>query len=295
MENAIHLIGMRLTRPTENPLSWSNEEHAKEFNSFFSKYQEQQRNNKDYKPHELLSVCGEDTRHENKEINIDSDVRTRATCSLAITFCDNSLGLGSGFFIGPRKVVTAAHALYKRDGGVWAKDIIVRPGLYRGNDGVLHDPFKGDWAADMRVPEQWQSDNQQEAENYDWGLISLETADLYNRAGQPTLELWAADKSDIDGKLYSAWGYPSMDSGILTPNIGQFYSDSEEFMLIGDYILHGKQDTSAGTSGGPLILNEDIKVPGIVVRGHVNCALPNEFTRVTLEVKETIEGFEPGF
>ncbi|MCU5242790.1 trypsin-like serine protease [Bacillus cereus] len=292
------LIGKQLNKQPKQPLSWSNEEHDTNFRVFLSNYIKQQKKkngDKNTKPGvpyiNISSICGEDDRTETRTIDINSPNINRATCSLAITSCDGrTVSLGTGFFIEPRKVVTAAHCLFY---DTWAESILVRPGLYREENGTLHFPFRGDFAEQIRVPKEW-CNREENNFDYDWGLITLSTEDLYDRAGRPSLELWAANNDELRDQNFSVWGYPVFNIDSNPPDLGQFHSAYEKLENIGEYILGGSQDLIPGNSGGPLVLDDDVRVPGIVSHEYTNCSNPNGFTRITEEVKRILEDFEPG-
>ncbi|MEH7072041.1 trypsin-like serine protease [Priestia megaterium] len=279
----INLSGKRLPVQTQDPLSWSEDEHIKDFKNFISSYTEQEKNNTN-EPTERL-ICGDDDREELHDVNVNSSILSRATCHLAITFDDGTLAAGTGFFIAPRKVVTAGHCLYDKEKG-YAKQIIVRPGLNRRSNGDIDPPFLGDFAADMRVPEDWEKHNNY---NHDWGLITLAKEDLYDRAGKPSLQLWAATDDEIRDKLFTLWGYPNKCD---FPNQCLFFSKKpEQIKEITPYIVYSIHDVTHGNSGGPLVLNEDIKVLAICSHSYNDCNDGSGFSRITNNVKSTIENY----
>lgn len=53
----------------------------------------------------------------------------RAICRLIISASDNTRWYGTGFFIGPRTIITAGHCVYLHEHGGWARSIEVIPAL----------------------------------------------------------------------------------------------------------------------------------------------------------------------
>lgn len=283
MNNLIELVGKELEPNKQDISSWSGENHTEDLRSFISQYMIQQ--SKQINNPQTEAICGEDNREEIKEVNIDSHVHYRATCHLAVTYEDGKLGASSGFFIAPRKVVTAGHCIYKSAHG-YARKVIIRPGLHRRPNGEIHVPFLGDVAGDVRVPKAWE---EREDYNFDWGLITLATEDLYNRAGRPAFTLWAPTDEVIRNNTFISYGYPDRCS----PNMCLYYSRAPESIAeITRYILYSRHDVTKGNSGGPLVLNGDIRVASICSHEFdQTCSEPNGFTRVTAHVKRTIEEY----
>jgi len=62
-------------------------------------------------------------------VNDSTTFPFRAICRLIITASDNTRWYGTGFFIGPRTVVTTGHCVYLHEHGGWARSIEVIPGL----------------------------------------------------------------------------------------------------------------------------------------------------------------------
>lgn len=292
----IKLAGITLDIPKEDLGSWSTDRHEEDLHRFISEYLEQQRKKpqKYYRPDEprinITSVCGSEDRIETRNITTQSSIPERATCHLAVTLDNGNLTACTGFFVAPRKVVTAGHCLYDKENEVWANRIIVRPGLHRNQQDQIVAPFQGEWAGDLRVPQQWTDGlgPNQPNFNFDWGLISLASEDLYNRAGRPEFQLWAPSDDEIGQNLFACWGYPNLAP---FPNERQFFSPFESMSPLRQYIIYGIQDTTPGNSGGPLVLNWDTKTPGIVSHQYENCTHPNGFTRITADVKRTIDEY----
>lgn len=263
-----------------SPLLWSLEEHANELSVFVEKYQNQQ----EEIGINLESVCGEDSRSEINHVSINSSNHHRATCHLAITF-KGGLKAATGFFIGPRKVVTAAHCIYDIEyNWGYADKIIVRPGLHRNSEELIIAPFRGDFSEGVIVPKQWKESGNWE---YDFGLITLASDELYNRAGRPNLVLWDATDENCRDISCDCWGYPDIAP---FPNQRLYSNNEEKIAEVNEHILYSEIDISSGNSGGALVTRGEFAV-GICSHQYNGCITPNGFTRVTTYVKKAIEDY----
>lgn len=280
MITSASLVVKKLSVPNINISAWDAEKHKEDLFSFLNKLQKQNMH--------LESICGSDDRKENHHIDINSDITLRATCHLAITFDDGNIGQATGFFVGPKKVVTAAHCILRDKDGVGANKIIVRPGIYRNEQFQVVVPFLGQEVVDMRYPSEWESNKDF---NYDYGLLTLENEDLFKRAGGPALELWAATDEELENKKYFNIGYSKIEGTPDNPVLmyGQHQSGKEDIKFIQERMLLTENDVLPGDSGGPLILEGTIKVVGICSNGGADCSSHNGFTRITDEVKSNIE------
>jgi V8-like Glu-specific endopeptidase len=112
---------------------------------------------------------------ETLEVVIGKDDRVRIMttkitpwkriCHLKIRTTTGKNYLGTGFFIGPRTIVTAGHCVYIHSQGGWVQQITVTPGR---ND--TETPFKSYTATAFRSVKGWVKDK---ARNYDYGVILL--------------------------------------------------------------------------------------------------------------------------
>lgn len=95
-----------------------------------------------FTPKELQELLEENEKElgtiEEKVIGEDNRTRIQAPydkfphtaiCSLQITAQNGKMYIGTGFFVGPRVVLTAGHCVYMHEDGGWAKSIEVIPAL----------------------------------------------------------------------------------------------------------------------------------------------------------------------
>ena len=124
----------------------------------------------------------------------------RAHASLRITAADNSVWIGTGWFVGPRLLVTAGHVVYIKNSGVagrdgWVQKIVVMPGR---NGGTL--PFGSATTSNFWSVVGWATDGDGE---YDYGAIVLGES-LGDRTGWLGFGNWPS----LDGVHANISGYP---------------------------------------------------------------------------------------
>lgn len=127
-------------------------------------------------PPEAETVHGVDDRIK---ITSTSVYPWRAHASLLITARDNSMWIGTGWFIGPHTLMTAGHVVYIKNSGVagrdgWVKKIQVMPGR---NGSAL--PYGSVTSSSFRSVVGWTNNGDQ---NYDYGAIII-PSELGNRTG----------------------------------------------------------------------------------------------------------------
>ena len=124
----------------------------------------------------------------------------RVHASLRITAADNSLWIGTGWFVGPRLLVTAGHVVYIKNSGVagrdgWVQKIVVMPGR---NGGTL--PFGSATTSNFWSVVGWATDGDGE---YDYGAIVLGES-LGDKTGWLGFGNWPS----LDGVHANISGYP---------------------------------------------------------------------------------------
>lgn len=112
---------------------------------------------------------------ETLEVVIGKDDRVQVTntkaipmkriCHLKIQTATGKSYLGTGFFVGPRTIITAGHCVYIHGQGGWARQIVVTPGR-NGQE----EPYKTFTATSFRSVKGWVNGK---SRNYDYGAIIL--------------------------------------------------------------------------------------------------------------------------
>jgi V8-like Glu-specific endopeptidase len=126
----------------------------------------------------------------------------RVHASLLITAADNSLWIGTGWFIGPHTLMTAGHVVYIKNSGVpgrdgWVRRITVMPGR---NGSSL--PYGSVRSSNFRTVNGWANSGD---ENFDYGAIIIPT-ELGNAVGWFGFGVWS--DADLQGVTANISGYP---------------------------------------------------------------------------------------
>jgi glutamyl endopeptidase len=126
----------------------------------------------------------------------------RAQASLLITAADNSMWIGTGWFIGPHTLMTAGHVVYIKNSGVpgrdgWARKIQVMPGRNRTSL-----PYGSVTSSVFHSVVGW---TQNGDENYDYGAIVIPN-DLGNRVGWFGFGVFS--DADLLASIGNISGYP---------------------------------------------------------------------------------------
>ncbi len=126
----------------------------------------------------------------------------RAHASLLITAADNSMWIGTGWFIGPHTLMTAGHVVFIKNSGVpgrdgWVKKIQVMPGR---NGGAM--PFGSVTSSNFRSVVGWTNNGD---ENYDYGAIIIPT-ELGSTVGWFGFGVYS--DADLKASIANISGYP---------------------------------------------------------------------------------------
>lgn len=110
----------------------------------------------------LEVVIGKDDRVQVTNTKV---VPMKRICHLKIQTATGKSYLGTGFFVGPRTIITAGHCVYIHGQGGWARQIVVTPGR-NGQE----EPYKSFTATSFRSVKGWVNGK---SRNYDYGAIIL--------------------------------------------------------------------------------------------------------------------------
>lgn len=193
--------------------------------------------------------------------------------------------VGTGWFAGPKTIVTAGHCVYeKRQMGGWAKEIIVRPGC----DGA-EVPFGPVKATRFESTKQWLAT---QAQDYDIGVIHLD-APVHDDIGWFGVSSLPDD--DLLARFVNVSGYPGDKGG------REQWWARNRVKGLSPLRIYYDVDTVGGQSGAPVFIvdkeGDTPKVVGIHAYG-VGGAKPahikeevNSAPRITPEVVELIQGW----
>jgi V8-like Glu-specific endopeptidase len=161
----------------------------------------------------------------------------RAHASLLITAADNSMWIGTGWFIGPHTLMTAGHVVFIKNSGVpgrdgWVKKIQVMPGR---NGSTL--PYGSVTSSNFRSVAGWTNNGD---ENYDYGAMIIPTA-LGNTVGWFGFGVYS--DADLKASLANISGYPGDK-----PAGTQWY-DHRQIASVNSRKVFYDIDTAGGQSG----------------------------------------------
>ncbi|HEX8849741.1 MAG TPA: trypsin-like peptidase domain-containing protein [Gemmatimonadaceae bacterium] len=192
----------------------------------------------------------------------------RHICALRIRTSTGKDFVGTGWFIGPRTVMTAGHCVFMRDEGGWVASIDVIPAL----DGT-EEPYDHAPSTNFKAVREWTEGDGDS--NYDFGAILLDKP-LGEQTG------WFAFASLPDTTLSSTKanisGYPADRD-----NATRQYYHARKLLLVQPQRLVYDIDTYGGQSGSAIWLN--LEGDRIAVGIHTTGAsTTNSGTRITDEV-----------
>jgi V8-like Glu-specific endopeptidase len=194
-----------------------------------------------------------------------------AHASLLITAADDSLWIGTGWFIGPHTLATAGHVVFIKNSGVpgrdgWVKRIQVVPGRNGSTE-----PFGSVLSTSFRSVVGWTESGDQ---NYDYGAIILST-DLGNRTGW--LGFGAYSDADLLASVGNISGYPGDQ-----PSGTQWYS-ARRVASVDARKVYYDIDTAGGQSGSAVYRIVSGQRYGIAIHAYGG-AVNNSGTRIVSPV-----------
>jgi len=198
----------------------------------------------------LESVLGTDERVRI----LDTDLSPwRMICSLQILSASGGNLIGTGWFVGPRTLLTAGHCVHSLDFmGGWAASIEVIPG--RNGSEAKHGR-----ATSTRISsvDRWV---QSQDPDFDIGCIHLDEA-LGEKVGW--FALGALTAEELSGYLVNIAGYPS-DRGAGEEQ----YHHRNRVLRVTERRVFYDVDTFGGQSGSPVWVHEQETTPPLAVAIH---------------------------
>ena len=213
------------------------------------------------------TVCGTDDR---ARITPTSVVPWRWNCQLILTLTDGSRARGTGWFIGPRTVMTAGHCVHTGRGGEFMRSIEVIPGL-----DTATRPYGSQVSTSFRSVKGWTQDGNVES---DYGAVILPDATLGNRVGW--FGFTVLTDAQLVGMNINTVGYPGdKPSGTLWFTSGPIASADPRRL---NYLL----DTYPGQSGSAVWRLQDNQRHAIGIHNYGGC--PNHATCITQAVYDNM-------
>jgi len=156
--------------------------------------------------------------------------------------------LGTGWFIGPYAVATAAHVVFPREAGIytgWASLIEVIPGL----NGIVNPPPYGTFTSDnFHCPDGWQSEGDL---RLDYGVVLL-TQGVGSQVGSYGFATYSDD--DLNTAVGNLAGYPEYKPD-GSPALGTQWYDAGSIVQVDPWFIYYDLDTQPGESGSCVYRN----------------------------------------
>mgnify|MGYP001500639505 CR=1 FL=1 len=202
-----------------------------------------------------------------------------AHASLRITANDGSQWIGTGWFIGPRTLVTAGHVVFIRNSGVpgrdgWVRSITVVP----GRNGA-QQPFGSAVSSNLRSVTGWTLNGDQE---YDYGAIIL-SSDLGSSTGW--LGFGAFSDATLLDSVANISGYPGDK-----PAGTQWYH-ARRVTSVGPRKVYYDVDTFGGQSGSAVYRIVNGQRYAVAVHAYGG-STSNSGTRITSPVFQNLQSWK---
>ncbi len=203
----------------------------------------------------LESVMGVDERVRI----IDTDLAPwRMICALRMRGPSGAGAIGTGWFVGPRTILTAGHCVFSTQFFAgWASTIEVIPGLTGEGDPSVTRPYGSVTSERFSSLDRWV---EQEDADFDVGCIHLDEP-LGDVVGW--FSVGALSPERLDGFLVNVSGYPA-DRGMGAEQ----YHAANRVLRATDRRLFYEVDTYGGQSGAPVWIHEEEGAPPLAVGVH---------------------------
>lgn len=217
------------------------------------------------------SVCGRDDR---VRITNTTTIPWRLNCQLIITLKDGRRSRCTGWFIGPRTVMTAGHCVYSHSASGWARQIEVIPGMNGSNR-----PFGSQIGTSFRSVRGWTRGRKPA---YDYGAVILPNNSLGNRVG------WFGFAALSDGSLRNLLVNNAGYAG--DKPFGTLWFNAGRITKVTSRRLYYMIDTFGGHSGSAVWRYRQGQRHAVGVHAYGGC--PNKSTRITRAVFDNMKAWK---
>lgn len=190
---------------------------------------------------------------------VDTDLAPwRMICALRMEGANGAGALGTGWFIGPRTVITAGHCVFSNYFfGGWASTIEVIPGLNGSGPDSASRPYGSVRSTRFSSLDRWVNE---ETADFDIGCIHL-NEDKGNEVGW--FSLGALPAEELVSYLANVAGYPADRGGGA-----ELYHDRNRVLRVSERRLFYETDSYGGQSGAPVWIHESEGAPPLAVGIH---------------------------
>lgn len=180
----------------------------------------------------------------------------RMICALRMRGPSGAGAIGTGWFIGPKTIVTAGHCVFSNYFfGGWASTIEVIPGL--NGDGSDAKPYDSVISTRFSSIDRW---TEKEDPDFDIGCIHLDQA---KGTEVGWFSIGALPPEELESYLVNVSGYPA-DRGAGTEQ----YHSRNRVLRVSERRLFYEVDTYGGQSGAPVWIQENEGAPPLAVGIH---------------------------
>jgi glutamyl endopeptidase len=201
--------------------------------------------------------------HDDRVRILDTDLAPwRMICALRIGGPSGAGLIGTGWFIGPKTVLTAGHCMFstKPSGkslGGWASTIELIPGLNGDGDGLDARPYGSVASQRFSSVDRWVNG---EDADFDIGCIHLDEP-LGLQVGWFAVAALPSER--LESFVVNVSGYPK-DRGF---GAEQYYG-RDRVVRVSERRVYYEVDTAEGQSGAPVWIYEDDDAPPLAVGIH---------------------------
>lgn len=211
----------------------------------------------------------------------------RMICSLEIRGTNGSSFVGTGFFVGPRTLLTAGHCVHDAAMGGWADEIVIYPG--RNGTQELFARLR---SKVFSTTDRW---GNQRDPDFDYAAIHLgpEAEAVTKRTGWFSTAVMS-DAGLVQQRI-NVSGYPG-DKGKTNPQGSEQWFHAKQVVTVSPLRVFYDVDTMPGQSGAPAWLESPNgpRVVGVHAYG-TGATMPGVFAnsapRITQPVLDVIKGW----